>query len=179
LLEIYDMQRPRSFRSWEVSGVPELSFSPDSRWLVSSVDFGTATISYYAIDPATGDASEFTIQQQDVWESTTFSADSQLLVAAAESGQIVFWTIPKGTLVRRWDIHPTCCVVSDLTFDPRGRYLAMSSPDGLELRRLADGTLAGYTRQEVFQINFVAKGTDLFLTGMYGDGAVMIWWIDK
>jgi hypothetical protein len=137
------------------------------------------TISYYAIDPGAGNAFEFTIPQEDIWESTTFSGNSQELVAAAESGQIVFWTVPEGNLVRSWDIHPTCCVVSDLAIDPGGRYLAMSSPEGLGLRRLADGTLAGFAKQEVHQIAFVAKGTDLFLAGMYGDGAVMIWWIDK
>jgi hypothetical protein len=179
LLEIYETQQLLSFDSWEVSGVPDLSFSPDSRWLARSVDFGTATISYYAIDPTAGNASEFTIQGQGVWENATFSADSKVLAAAAEKEKIVFWTIPEGNLIRSWDIYPACCVVSDLAFDPRGRYLAMSSPDGLELRRLADGTLAGYTKQEVNRIAFVARGTDLFLTGMYGDGAVMIWWIDK
>jgi hypothetical protein len=179
LLKIYDMQRLRSFGFWEVSGVPELSFSPDSRWLARSVDFGTGTISYYAIDPAAGTASEFTIQGQDVWESAAFSADSHVLLAAAAESGIVSWTIPEGNLVRSWDIHPTCCVVSDLAIDPHGRYLAMSSPDGLELRRLADGTLAGFAKQEVNRIAFVAKGTDLFLAGMYGDGVVMIWSIEE
>jgi WD40 repeat protein len=179
LLEMYDMQRLRPFRSWEVSGVSELSFSPDNRWLARSVDFGTGTSSNYAIDPDVGNASEFTIPGQGLWENATFSADSQVLAAAAEKEQIVFWTIPGGTLLRSWDIYPACCVVSDLALDPRGLYLAMSSPEGLELRGLADGTLAGYASQQVHRIAFVARGTDLFLTGMHGDGAVMIWWIDQ
>jgi WD40 repeat protein len=177
LLEVYDTERLRRFGSWDMVYPPDLAFSPDSHWLMSWIRAGAAPLTYYALDPAAGSASRLTIDQQVVWDSASFSADSQTL-AAATNGQIAFWTVPEGQPAGSWTINPSS-VVSDLAYNAGDHYLAFAQPDGIELRRTADGSLAGFADPFAYWLAFAARGNDLFLTGMDGAGAVKVWWIDK
>jgi hypothetical protein len=68
--------------------------------------------------------------------------------------------------------------VSDIAVAPGNRYLAIATPDGLELRRMDDGSLAGFVNRQMYWVEFLEQGEDLFLVGMDGNGVVDAWRID-
>lgn len=176
-LEVYDTQRLHPFGSWNVLNPPDLAFSPDSRWLAGWIRAGKAPIAYYNLDPAAESALSFSIQRQEVWESASFSADSQVLAAASEGGGIFFWNLPDGAYAGNWTISQGS-FISDLAVAPGNRCLAIATPDGLELRRMGDGSLAGFVNRQMYWVEFVEQGEDLFLVGMDGNGVVDAWRID-
>ncbi len=178
LLEVFSTESLQSYGEWKTSAPPDLAFSPDSRWLASWYRTGEAFITCYSLDPDSAKATEYKFNQRGVWDSATFSPDSQVLAAASSLGQITFWTVQEQQLSESWGAKRNS-VVTNLAYDPDNRFLAITGPEGVELRQQSDGALVGFATVQVNEVAFVKQENALFLIGLDWAGAIQVWRIDQ
>lgn len=178
LLEVFSTENLQSYGEWETITPANLTFSPDSRWLASWLRASTTHITCYALDPANASATAFPLQQQEAWESAAFSPDSQVLTAASSLGEITFWTVQEQQLSESWGVKRNS-VVTNLAYDPGNRFLAITGPEGVELRQRSDGSLVGFANMQVNEVAFVKQENALFLIGLDWAGAIQVWRIQQ
>lgn len=177
LLEVFSTESLQSYGEWKTIAPPDLAFSPDSRWMASWHRTGEAFITCYSLDPASAKATEYKFNRRDVWDSAAFSPDSQVLAAASSLGEITFWNVQEQQLSETWGAKRNSAV-TNLAYDPDNRLLAITGPEGIELRQQSDGLLVGFANMQVNEVAFVKQENALFLIGLDWAGAIQVWRID-
>lgn len=175
-IELYDTNSKFTYTNIDMEYASALAFSPDGRAMAAWTTAGSAPVLVFSTDPAQPGLPPLTLGGAVVWDAVAFSPDGQTLAAAGPAGRVTFWSMPDGAPSGEWTITPV--YVSDLAYSPDGRTLAIATVDGIQLRRVEDGSVVAFAPSQYYWIDFVQREDGVYLAGL-GSEKVRVWRIGE